>query len=64
MVVAQTLQINRSSVKIVHHHTFNVEGKPVDTYGILVNGRPRIVLYSESEVNAFLKGLGVGHGTN
>lgn len=64
MVVQQTVQLNRASVKIVHHHTFNVEGKPVDTYGILVNGRPRIVLYSESEVNAFLKGLGVENGRN
>lgn len=60
-MVTSQLQIIRKvqklTIKIVHQHTFNVQGFPVDTYGIIVNGRPKYCAYSEEEKDAFLNGL-------
>lgn len=60
-MITSKLQIIRKfqklNIKIVHQHTFNVQGFPVDTYGIIVNGKPRYCAYSDKEKDAFLKGL-------
>lgn len=56
--MTKTIQLD---VKVVHQRFMSWQGV-MESWGIIVNGKPKAVFYSLAETRAYLRGLGVEHG--
>lgn len=48
----------------IEHQRFTCWEGMRDSWGIIVNGRPKAVFYSLAETRAYLRGLGVEYGSD